>query len=198
MIGPGRQGRGRGMCWGELTMLAARLRSGETIGDRILKVDHAGEHGAICIYRTQRWISRWRTPSLVAELDHYLLHETRHRALFAAELQRRGRRRCRSYHFCGLGGMMLGLLTGIVGAQAISATTVAVEKVVLRHLAEQEQQLASVDFAAAAVVREIIEDERNHHDSAEIGLDRRNPWARIVEPVVAASTEAVIWLGMKL
>jgi len=26
----------------------ARLKPGETLGDRIMKVDHAGEHGAIC------------------------------------------------------------------------------------------------------------------------------------------------------
>ncbi len=178
--------------------LKARLKRGETIGDRIIKVDHAGEHGAICIYRAQRWVARWRSPALVAEIDRFLTHETHHRALFGAELARRGRGRCRSYHLCGFGGLVLGLLTGLAGAQAVAATTVAIEKVVLLHLAEQELALAAIDPAAADVVRAIIEDERDHHESAERGLNRKNGWARIVEPVVAASTEAVIWLGMKL
>jgi ubiquinone biosynthesis monooxygenase Coq7 len=178
--------------------LAARLKSGETLGDRIIKVDHAGEHGAICIYQAQRWVSLWRTPSIVAEIEGFLAHEKRHRTLFEAELERRGRKRCRSYHFCAVGGLALGLLTGLAGRQAIAATTVAVEKVVLRHLAEQESALAGIDPAAAEVVRQIIADERNHHDTAEDQLDRNSVWVRIIEPVVAAATEAVIWLGMKL
>ena len=49
--------------------LTARLQSGETLGDRVMKVDHAGEHGAICIYRAQRWFARWRAPDMVGELD---------------------------------------------------------------------------------------------------------------------------------
>ena len=43
-------------------VLVAKLNPGETLGDRIMKVDHAGEHGAICIYAAQRWFARWRAP----------------------------------------------------------------------------------------------------------------------------------------
>jgi ubiquinone biosynthesis monooxygenase Coq7 len=49
-----------------------------------MKVNHAGEHGAIAVYSTQRWIARWRAPDMVAELTEFLEHERRHRALFAA------------------------------------------------------------------------------------------------------------------
>lgn len=178
--------------------LAARLKPGETIGDRVLKVNHAGEHGAICIYRAQRWVARWRSPGLVAEIDRFLGHELQHRELFAAELKLRGRGRCRSYHLCGLGGLVLGLLTGLAGRQAVTATTVAVEKVVLRHLLEQEHYLSEVDPAASSVVGKIIEDERDHHDSAERQLAHGKGWAVVIEPFVSASTEFVIWLGMKL
>ena len=163
-----------------------------------MKVDHAGEHGAICIYRSQLWVSRWRSPELVPEIQRFLAHELHHRDLFGAELERRGRSRCRSYHLCGLGGFVLGLLTALAGPQAVAATTVAVERIVLRHLEEQQAFLAGVDGAAAGVIGEIIADERDHHDSAERNLDPRNPWAAIIGPVVALSTEAVIWLGMKL
>lgn len=57
-------------------------------------MDHAGEHGAISIYRAQRWVASWRAPAMVDEIDRFLRHEERHRALFAAELARRGIRRC--------------------------------------------------------------------------------------------------------
>ena len=65
------------------------------MGDRVLKVDHAGEHGAVNIYRGQILLSRIRAPRIVAELREFQAHELRHRATFGAELQRRGRHRCR-------------------------------------------------------------------------------------------------------
>src|SRR5687767_2265994 len=99
-----------------------RLRPAKSIGEVMLKVDHAGEHGAISIYQAQRWVARWRAPSFVPEIDHFIAHEQRHRSLFAAELSRRGVRRCRSVHLCGLGGTVLGLCTGLLGGRAIALT----------------------------------------------------------------------------
>ncbi len=178
--------------------LAARLNAGETLGDRVMKVDHAGEHGAICIYRAQRFLARWRAPEMVAELDGFLAHERRHRAVFGSELGRRGIRRCRSYYFCGLGGFVLGAVTGLAGREAIAATTVAIERVVLRHMHEQVAALEAVDAAAAEALRNVIEDEQEHHDLSAARLEPRGFWPRLINPIVSASTEAVIWLGMRL
>jgi len=86
----------------------ARLRSGEALGDRIMKVVHAGEHGAVNIYRGQAIGARLSRPRLIAELDDFRAHEMQHRTVFDAELRRRGRSRCRTYHLCGLGGLLLG------------------------------------------------------------------------------------------
>ncbi|HEX8623637.1 MAG TPA: demethoxyubiquinone hydroxylase family protein [Allosphingosinicella sp.] len=178
--------------------LAARLKPGETLGDRIMKVDHAGEHGAICIYRAQIAIARWRAPEIVSELEDFLAHERRHRSRFGAELQRRGARRCRSYAWCGLGGFVLGAATGVAGRQAIAATTVAIERVVLRHMREQVEALGSGDPEAVAALNDVIADEQSHHDLSTARLRARGRWPKLINPIVAASTETVIWLGMRL
>ena len=178
--------------------LTARLQPGETLGDRVMKVDHAGEHGAICIYRAQRWFARWRAPDMVAELTGFLAHERRHRDVFGAELARRGRRRCRSYHLCGLGGFVLGAVTGLLGRRAIAATTVAIETVVLRHMHEQVAELSAADPAAADALRDVIADEQEHHDLSDRRLAPPGIWPKVINPVVEASTETVIWLGMRL
>lgn len=178
--------------------LPARLGVGETLGDRVMKVDHAGEHGAICIYRAQRWFARWTAPALLIEIDAFLEHERGHRALFAAELGRRGRRRCRSYHLCGIGGFVLGALTGLAGPGAIAATTVAIERVVLRHMHEQIGALDGQDAAAVAILRAIVVEEQAHHDLSAHRLGEARGWSRLIDPVVSSSTEAVIWLGMRL
>ena len=114
----------------------------QEFASRVLKVNHAGENGAVNIYAGQIFFARITAPAMVAELGEFKSHEERHRAIFWAELQRRNRPRCRSYWLCGIGGFMLGLITGVFGRRAIAATTVAVERVVLRHL---EHQLGRVN-----------------------------------------------------
>ncbi|OYW47104.1 MAG: demethoxyubiquinone hydroxylase family protein [Sphingomonadales bacterium 12-68-11] len=178
--------------------LAARLSRGETLGDRIIKVDHAGEHGAVCIYSAQRWFATWRAPDMLDEIEEFIAHERGHRARFAAELERRGRPRCRSYGLCGLGGLALGAATGLAGRQAIAATTVAIERVVLRHMHEQIDALEAADPRATDVLRQIVVEEQEHHDLSKIRLAPDNLWSKLLDPIVSASTEVVIWLGMRL
>jgi ubiquinone biosynthesis monooxygenase Coq7 len=72
------------------------------IGARILKVNHAGENGAVQIYAGQIFVARLTARSLVEQLREFKAHEERHRAIFLSELQRRGTPRCRSYLLCGL------------------------------------------------------------------------------------------------
>lgn len=107
-------------------------------------------------------------------------------------------RRCRSYWLCGIGGWVLGFVTGLLGRHAIAATTVAVERVVLRHLEAQLRELAGKDEAAVAAIAQIVDEERQHHDRSASHLEPGRFWSRLLSPIVAASTESVIWLGMRL
>jgi 3-demethoxyubiquinol 3-hydroxylase len=168
------------------------------LGNRILKVNHAGEHGAVNIYAGQIFFARLTARNVLAELREFRLHEERHRAIFWAELERRGKPRCKSYVLCGLGGFALGLITGMLGKQAIAATTVAVERVVLAHLNDQVHALRGQDDDAVVAINSILRDERDHHDRSSENLQTKSIWTKLLQPVVAASTETVIWLGMRL
>jgi ubiquinone biosynthesis monooxygenase Coq7 len=176
----------------------ARLAADETLGDRVIKVNHAGEHGAVNIYRAQLLACWWRKSDLKSELRGFLDHEKRHRAIFASELTRRGRPRCRSYWLCGVGGFVLGLVTGFCGRPSIAATTVAVETVVLRHLEAQMSVLSSADPAAVSAIRSIFDDELAHRNRAANESRAGIFWPRVLRPLVSWATEAVIWLGMRL
>lgn len=168
------------------------------LGARILKVNHAGEHGAVNIYAGQIAMARFTAPALLDELRRFQADELRHRALFGAELERRRRRRCRSYRPCGIGGYALGIINGVLGQRAIAATTVAVERVVLRHLSGQLRELDGQDPAATAAISAIVDEERQHHDASADHLRRDRFWSLVLSPVVSVSTETVIWLGMRL
>ena len=178
--------------------LRATLHGTETLGDRVMKVNHAGEQGAIAIYRTQRWVARWRAPDMVDELTEFLSHERKHRSLFAAGLRERGRHRCRSFHLCTFSGVVAGLVTGLLGRRAIAATTVAIERVVLRHLTLQLTALDGKDDNATATIRRIIVDEQAHHDRSASRLGRPALLERLIDRAIGLSTETIIWLGMRL
>jgi ubiquinone biosynthesis monooxygenase Coq7 len=102
-----------------------------------------------------------------------------------------------SYHLCGAGGFTLGFVTGLIGPSAISATTFAVEHVVLRHLEEQLEHLDTVSPDACDCVKRIYDDERNHHDTAEAGLTRGSWMTQVLIAVVQFCTEQVIRIGMR-
>lgn len=178
--------------------LVAPSIADKALGDRIMKVNHAGEHGAVSIYTGQILMARITAPEMVAELVEFRSHERSHRAIFNAELQRRHRARCRSYWLCASGGLLLGLVTGLFGKSAIAATTTAVESVVLRHLQHQLSALHDNDPEAVVAISAIIEEEQRHHDQSAMHAKADGFWSRLLTPVVSASTETVIWLGMRL
>lgn len=169
-----------------------------TLPGRLIKVNHAGEHGAVNIYRAQSLVCRLTAPDLVPKLREFQRHEEGHRERFRAYLQQHRVRRCRSFHFCGAGGYVLGFLTALFGRSAVAATTVAVERVVLRHLENQLQQLAGLDRAAYTAVAAIISEEQEHHDSANLEELQGRLWPGVIMPIVSGATELVIWLGLKL
>src|ERR1700721_2962618 len=94
---------------------------------RILKVNHAGEHGAIRIYRAQLWVARRCCPEVVPFLEEVLGHEIRHHASFSAAMPSRAARPCRVMALWSNGGLVLGFLTALLGRQGIWICTAAVE-----------------------------------------------------------------------
>lgn len=174
-----------------------KLRPASTVAEKMIKVDHAGENGAVNIYRAQKFVARIRAPTLVDQLTEFQRHEEEHRAIFREYLASIGVRRCMSYHFSGLGGFSLGFVTALIGPSAIAATTFAVEHVVLRHLEEQLEYLQDASPEAHKCVREIYDDERAHHDTAEGQMSPDGWLTRILIAVVQLCTETVISIGMR-
>lgn len=166
--------------------------------NRIIKVNHAGEFGAINIYRAQIIAARLLMPGLQPQLQEFLSHERRHLATFAEVLRARGIPRCRSFWLCGIGGFALGLVSSLFGRPGIMACTAAVETVVTEHLVEQLRFLESADdWEAAEAVRSIVADEEDHK---AVGVSQgQNSWVfKPLGALVAMATSLVIWLGMKL
>jgi len=173
------------------------LRPAKSIAEKMIKVDHTGENGAVNIYRSQRWVSHIRARHLVPQLAEFQNHEEEHRDIFSKHLKSIGVRRCVSYHISGLGGFVLGFVTALIGPKAIAATTYAVENVVLEHLKHQMSYLLEHDEKAYNAVKKIYDDEKEHHDTAHDQMDSESFISSLVVKTVELCTEAVIQFGMR-
>jgi ubiquinone biosynthesis monooxygenase Coq7 len=179
-------------------IMSAKQQAYHANAGRIMKVNHAGEHGAVSIYAGQILVARITARRLLAELQAFKEHEERHRAIFARELERRGLPRCRSYWLCAVGGFALGIFTALFGSQAISVTTVAVERVVLKHLRAQLGELANEDAEAVTAISSILIEEQQHHDQSAMHIHRESKLQNMLATFVSGATESVIWIGMRV
>ncbi len=162
---------------------------------RILKVNHAGEYGAIRIYRAQLWIARRWVPDVAALLEEILEHEVTHCAAFRGAMPERAARPCRIMALWGNGGLVLGFLTALLGHRSIWICTAAVEAAVHRHLEDQLHFLRARDPMLHALILEIQKEELVHLNLAEERITAPTWYARTLGTVIAGTTEAVIWLS---
>lgn len=166
-----------------------------TVTARILRVNHGGEHGAIRIYRVQIAMALWRCPDLLPFLRDTLAHEQAHLAAFRSMMPERMAKPCRAMWIWSVGGQVLGLLTGLLGRDAVLACTEAVEETVHRHLDDQLRYLAPRDPTLAELVRNIQAEELGHMQWAR--LHRSSSGDVHLHRIVEVATESLIWLSTR-
>ncbi|WDZ78449.1 demethoxyubiquinone hydroxylase family protein [Ensifer adhaerens] len=162
---------------------------------RIVRVNHAGEFGAIRIYTAQIAVARRLYPDCVAMLSEMLSHEIEHCALFHGAMPVRNSRPCRIMQFWSWGGWLLGFLTALLGRRGTWACTAAVEAAVHHHLDDQLHFLAGKDAELHALILSIREQELAHLHHAEAQLDDRDALAEALRAVISFSTNVLIWLS---
>jgi ubiquinone biosynthesis monooxygenase Coq7 len=132
----------------------------------ILRVDHAGELGAVAIYRGQRAVfgearGQDRIRGQLAEME---AHEAAHLARFEALLAARKVRPTALTPLWRLAGFALGAGTALMGDKAAHACTEAVETVIEEHYADlaaelsgfRDDELAHREVARAGGAREAV------------------------------------------
>jgi 3-demethoxyubiquinol 3-hydroxylase len=165
---------------------------------KILKVNHAGEFGAINIYKSQIFIAKIFMKDLVPLLESFLADEKRHLNIFWDEINSRNGIKCKSYWLCGAGGFLMGTVSSLLGRKGIMACTWAVESVVVNHLHNQLDYLKTKsDIAAYDAVLSILNDEENHREEGLNFDGAQNIWYQPLRCAVSGFTECVIRFGMR-
>lgn len=170
---------------------------GSALIRRILRVDHAGEHGAVAIYSAQLSNARRVHPDLVPWLEETLSHEQRHRTLFREAMPARAAKPCRMMFVWSFGGTLLGALTAACGRTGVYVCTAAVERTVHRHLVEQTAFLDRADPPLGQLVRDILIEEDAHLAQAEAHHNPNGLFARALGTLVSAATEVLIFLSTR-
>jgi ubiquinone biosynthesis monooxygenase Coq7 len=134
---------------------------------RELRSDHAGETGAVFIYRGILAVAAQRAdPALTAFATHHLATETEHLRLIEAWLP--PRQRSRLLGPWRLAGWLTGALPALAGPRAVYATIAAVERFVDAHYQQQidRMQREGGPPELLALLQRCQADEREHRDEA--------------------------------
>jgi ubiquinone biosynthesis monooxygenase Coq7 len=166
----------------------------------ILRVDHAGELGAVHIYRGQRAVfeaarGREATAEVLAEME---AHEAAHLQAFDKLLTDRRVRPTLLAPVWRVAGFALGAATALLGEKAAHACTEAVETVIGDHYAGQIAELAETEPALAADLSKFRDDELAHLDRAVEEGAREAPAYPLLSGFIRAGCRAAIRISERL
>ena len=131
----------------------------------MIRVDQAGEYGAVHIYAGQLAVLGDRSGA-GREVAHMAEQEERHRAFFDAMIARRGVRPTLFQPFWHVAGFALGAVTAAIGPEAAMACTAAVETEIDRHYAAQLGEIGDSDPELSDAVAQFRAEELEHRDTA--------------------------------
>ena len=166
----------------------------------ILRVDHAGELGAVHIYRGQRAVlgaarGHERTAAQLAEMEG---HEAVHLARFDRLLTDHGVRPTLMTPLWRVAAFALGAGTALLGDKAAHACTEAVESVIEGHYAGQIAELEDRDPELAAELSKFRDEELAHRDLAIEEGAKEAPGYALLSAVIQAGCKAAIKISEKI
>lgn len=140
--------------------------------ERMLRVDQAGEYGAVRIYAGQMAVMGDRGPH-GGRIAHMAEQEMIHREWFDAFLTKRGGRPTLLQPVWHVAGFALGAATALIGPEAAMACTAAIETEIDRHYTQQLEELGEDEPEIAEKIAKARDEEREHRDTAfEQGAER--------------------------
>jgi ubiquinone biosynthesis monooxygenase Coq7 len=160
---------------------------------RIVRVDHAGEYGAVRIYEGQMAVLGKSASAPI--IRHMAEQERRHLEKFERLVTERRVRPTVLLPLWHVAGYMLGAGTALLGERAAMACTVAVEEVIDEHYQGQLDQIAETDPELRQTVEEFRQDERDHRDTGLAQGAEQAPGYTAITGAVKAGSRLAIWLS---
>ena len=176
--------------------LLGEPNKGETV-ERMLRVNHAGEYGAVRIYEGQLAVlgkSKHGTT-----IRHMLGQEKRHLETFDKLVGDRKVRPTVMLPLWHLAGFALGASTALLGERAAMACTVAVEEVIDEHYSNQISELNNNgdEVGLQETFETFRQEELEHRQTGLKNGAETTPCYEALTGVIKAGSRVAIWLSMR-
>ena len=168
--------------------------------EEIIRVDHAGEHGAIKIYEGQllalnTLVKDEKLEKMIKEMKE---HEKEHCEYFENEIKKRGIKKTIFLPLWDLLGVSLGFGSIILGKKAAMLCTASVEEVIDGHYQNQINQIQSDEKNLKEKIKKFREDELDHKNIAYENGANKDGVYYFFDKIIKTGSKIAISLSEKI
>jgi len=175
-------------------------KTNKKILEEIIRVDHAGERGAIKIYEGQLLALKTikQDKSLKEKIEKMKEHEKEHLEYFEEEIQNRKIKPTYLLPLWDIMGVSLGFGSALLGKKAALLCTASVEEVIEDHYENQLKKLGNDEMELKAKIEKFKGDEINHKNIAyESGATNEGLYS-IMDKVIKTGSRIAITISEKI
>tara|TARA_B100001142_G_C14255677_1_gene625016 strand:+ start:129 stop:662 length:534 start_codon:yes stop_codon:yes gene_type:complete len=168
--------------------------------DEFIRVDHAGERGAIKIYEGQLLALNTiiKNDNLKKIIEEMKEHEKEHCDYFENEIKKRNIKPTKFLPLWDLFGVGLGFGSTILGKKAAMLCTASVEEVIQEHYANQINQLKPNEKKLKEKIIKFRKDELKHKDIAyDEGATKKGAYS-IMDKIIKVGSKIAINISEKI
>ena len=168
--------------------------------EEIIRVDHAGERGAIKIYEGQLLALKTikQDENLLNTIEEMKEQEKEHLEYFEKEIQKRKIKPTYLLPLWDLMGVGLGFGTALLGKKAAMLCTASVEEVIEDHYQNQLKKLGNDEMSLKAQIEKFKNEEVDHKNTAyEAGATNKGLYS-IMDKVVRTGSRIAITISEKI
>ena len=168
--------------------------------EEFIRVDHAGERGAVKIYEGQLLALSTivKNESLKKTIEEMKIHEKEHCDFFEKEIKKRKIKPTKFLPLWDLLGVGLGFSSTILGKKAAMLCTASVEEVIDKHYQNQIDQLGSEEKELKKKIIKFREDELHHKNIAyEKGATKKGLYS-IMDKIIKTGSKLAINISEKI
>ena len=168
--------------------------------EEIIRVDHAGERGAIKIYEGQLLALKTfkQNTALKKKIEEMREHEREHYEYFDSEIKKRNIEPTKFLPLWDLMGVTLGFGTAMLGEKAAMLCTASVEEVIDDHYRDQTYKLGKDEKELKNKIIKFRQDELDHKDIAyDNGATKKGLYG-ILDKVIKTSSRIAITISEKI
>ena len=176
------------------------MKSSKNKVEEFIRVDHAGERGAVKIYEGQLLALNTfvKDENLKKTIEEMKEHEREHANYFDQEIKKRGIKPTKFLPLWDLLGVGLGFGSTLLGKKAAMLCTASVEEVIDEHYQNQIDQIGSDEKDLKKKIIKFREDELHHKDIAyEKGASKEGIYS-IFDKIVKTSSKIAIRVSEKI